>query len=224
MCGRFAVIKKLEEIAAYYNASIFDNNEWCESYNIAPTQRAPVLIETENGREIRLMKWGLVPHWAKDTKKAATMINARGETVAEKPAFRDSFKRKRCIVPVSGFYEWKTVGKEKYPTFFTPNEGIFSFSGLWSEWRTPEGETLETFSIITTIANEVVGKIHDRMPVAITGNMLGAWLSASTSSDELKSFLAPYPASQMKGIAVSQYVNKFANHGDRCIEEVKNSA
>ncbi len=219
MCGRFANIEKWEKIRAYYDAHN-NNDEWEGSYNVAPTQKAPVIIETEQGREIRLMKWGLVPHWSLDTKKAATMINARGETVAEKPAFRDSFKRKRCIVPVTGFYEWKTVGKEKYPTFFTPNEGIFSFSGLWSEWRSPEGEKLETFSIITTTANEVVGKIHNRMPVAITNNMMGAWLAAETSSDELKSFLAPYPASQMKGVEVSQYMNSYKNHGEECIAPI----
>lgn len=219
MCGRFTNTEKIEKLKAFYDA-FSDIDEWRGSYNIAPTQRAPVLVETDKGREIRLMKWGLLPHWAKDAKVGASMINARSETVAEKPAFRDSFKKRRCIVPVTGFYEWKTVEKQKFPTYFTPKEGFFSFCGMWSVWKSPEGEEIETFSIITTTANAVVAKTHDRMPVAITSNMIGAWLGADTPSDELQSFLAPYPASQMKGVEVSQYVNKFANHGEKCIEPI----
>lgn len=216
MCGRFAVIKKLEEIAAYYKAQLSDGGEWRESYNVAPTQRVPVLVETDKGRTLRLMKWGLLPHWCKDPKKAA--FNARGETIAENRFFSDSFKKRRCIIPATGFYEWKVIDKKRYPTYFTPKEGLFSFCGIWSDWNTPEGEKLETFSLITTTPNSVVEKIHDRMPVAITSNMIGAWLGANTPGDELKSFLAPYPASQMKGVEVSQYVNKFANHGEQCIQ------
>lgn len=216
MCGRFVNIEKWERLKAYYDA-YGDSEEWRETYNLAPTQRAPVIIETDKGREIRLMKWGLVPHWSPDTKKAGGMINARCETVAESRAYSDSFKKRRCIVPATGFYEWRKEGEQKYPSYFTPKDGLFSLCGIWSEWKQPDGEILQTFSLITTTANAVVGKIHDRMPVAITSNMIGAWLGADTKSDELKSFLTPFPASQMNGIAVSQYVNSFKNHGATCI-------
>lgn len=166
MCGRFANIEKFDQLRAYYDA-VANNEEWEANYNLAPMQMAPVVVEGEQGREIRLMKWGLVPHWAEDKKIGASLINARSETVAKLPSFRDSFKTRRCIVPASGFYEWKKIGKERHPHYFTPADGLFSFCGLWSKWKSPEGETLETFTILTTTANDVVMPIHDRMPVAL---------------------------------------------------------
>jgi putative SOS response-associated peptidase YedK len=219
MCGRFANIEKWGRLKAYYDA-YGEIDEWRENYNLAPTQKAPVIVETGKGRELRLMKWGLLQSWDKEAKKPT--FNARSETIREQAFFKESFYERRCIVPVTGFYEWKVVNKDKkkerYPTYFTPKEGLFSFCGIWKEWESPEGKKVETFSIITTTANAIVGKIHDRMPVAITGNMIGAWLAADAKSDVLKSFLTPFPASQMKGIEVSRYVNSFKNHGAICIE------
>lgn len=218
MCGRFAVVKKLEEIAAYYQARIFDGEEWEENYNLCPTQLAPVLVEEPDGRELRLMQWGLIPFWAKDKKIGSGMINARCETVKEKPGFRDSFKNKRCIVPASGFYEWQKLTTAKKPYYFTPKKGLFSFAGLWSSWISPESIEVETFSIITTTANEVVKPIHDRMPVVLGHNTLSAWMAKETKPTELQEFLSPLPANQVAVVAVSQYVNKPANKGEKCIE------
>lgn len=217
MCGRYTVEQRAEALLHFYKAT--GQFLWEGSYNIAPSQMVPVVVDGDQAKEIRLMKWGLIPHWAKDDKIGYKMINARGETVAEKPGFRDSFKKRRCIIPATGFFEWRTIApKKKQPWYFTPKEGLFSFCGLWSRWKSPEGEEIETCAIITTAPNEVVAPIHDRMPVAITDNMIGAWLSNDTKPDDLKDFLAPYPASQMKSVPVSSYVSNVKNHGPRCIE------
>lgn len=218
MCGRFAVLKKLEEIATYYNARLFGGEEWSENYNVCPTQLVPVLVEEPDGRELRLMKWGLIPFWAKDKKIGNTMINARAETVKEKPGFRDSFKDKRCIVPASGFYEWQKLSTAKQPYYFTPKEGLFSFAGLWSRWISPESVEVETFTIITTTANDVVKPIHDRMPVVLGHNSYSAWMAKSTKANELQELLAPLASDKMGMVAVSQFVNKPKNCGPKCIE------
>ncbi len=218
MCGRFAVIKKFEEIAAYYDARSFGGEEWQGNYNVCPTQLVPVLVEEPDGRELRLMKWGLIPFWAKDKKIASSMINARSETVKEKPGFRDSFKNKRCVIPASGFYEWqKLTSVKKEPYYFTPKEGLFSFAGLWSSWISPVSIEVETFSIITTEANELIKPIHDRMPVMLGHNSWSAWMAKETKPNELQELMTPAPANQMKVVQVSQYVNKVKNAGAQCI-------
>src|SRR3954462_161973 len=144
MCGRFTNVEKFEKLAAYYNAKPFKGEEWQGSYNIAPTQMIPVIVEEPEGLEVRLMRWGLVPHWAKDIKIGNSMINARAETIKERPGFRDSFKSKRCIIPANGFYEWKKLTTAKEPYYFSPKKGMFSFAGLWSAWVTPENIELES--------------------------------------------------------------------------------
>jgi putative SOS response-associated peptidase YedK len=217
MCGRFAVIKKFEEIAAYYDARVFGGDEWKENYNVCPTQLVPVLVEEPDGRELRLMKWGLIPFWAKVEKGAAAMINARAETVQEKPGFRDSFKDKRCIIPASGFYEWQKLTTVKQPYYFTPKEGLFSFAGLWSRWISPDSVEIESCAIITTNANEIVKPIHDRMPVALGHNSWSAWTAKKTKANELTEILTPSPANQMQVIKVSKYVNSSKSVGAECI-------
>lgn len=216
MCGRFANTKKFEELRAYYNA--VGNDPWTENYNVAPTQMIPVVTDTEEeGREIRLMRWGLVPFWAKDIKIGASMINARAETLAEKPGFKDSFKDKRCIIPASGFYEWKKLTEAKLPYYFTPEEGLFSFAGLWSRWISPEGKELESCTIITTEANDIVKPIHDRMPVILGHNAWGAWMNESTKPKELAELLKPFSDGKMSGYAVSKLVNSVKNNKPECL-------
>lgn len=218
MCGRFTNKEKLEMLAAQYNAKAFKGEEWQGSYNIAPTQMIPVIVDEPEGREIRLMKWGLVPFWAKDAKIGNSMINARAETIKEKPGFRDSFKSKRCIIPANGFYEWRKLTTAKEPYYFSPKEGLFSFAGLWSAWVSPESIEVETFTIITTTANKIVKPIHDRMPVIMGHNSMAAWLSPATKPKELEELLMPCSDDQMQGYAVSKIVNSAKHNGPECIE------
>src|SRR4051812_41205592 len=170
MCGRYALIEKFDKVKAFYGAK--SDIAWEGSYNIAPSQMIPVVVQDGDGREIRLMKWGLVPHWAKDEKIGFRMINARSETVDEKPGFRDSFKSRRCVIPASGFYEWRKLDKQ--PFWFAPYEGLFSFCGLWAQWKKPDGKILESCTILTTDANDAVAPVHDRMPVILGHNAIGA--------------------------------------------------
>lgn len=221
MCGRFAVIENFEKIAAYYNAKPFPGDAWVENYNVAPTQMVPVIVDEPEGRELRLMKWGLIPFWAKDAKIGNKMINARAETVREKPGFRDSFKNKRCVIPASGFYEWQKLMTAKKPYYFAPTKGLFSFAGLWSSWVSPESKEVETFTIITTDANSVVKPIHDRMPVILGHNSIGVWMAKETRAKDLQDFLAPLAATDILGIPVTSFVNSVKNVGPKCI--VKNS-
>jgi putative SOS response-associated peptidase YedK len=218
MCGRFANTEKIEKLAAQYSAKPFKGEEWQGSYNIAPTQMIPVIVDEPEGRELRLMRWGLVPHWAKDIKIGNSMFNARAETVKDKPGFRDSFKNKRCIIPASGFFEWKKLTTAKEPYYFSPREGLFSFAGLWSVWVSPESVEIETFTIITTDANKVVKPIHDRMPVIMGHNSMAAWLSQATKAKELQEILIPCADNQIQCFAVSKLVNSPKNNDAKCIE------
>lgn len=217
MCGRFSVIKKFEEIAAYYDARAFGGEEWQENYNICPTNMIPVLVEEPDGRELRLMKWGLIPAWWKAKKFDLSTINARADTVKDKPVFRDSFKDKRCIIPASGFYEWQKLKTVKEPYYFTPKEGLFSFAGLWSRWISPESIEVESCSIVTTEANELIKPIHNRMPVMLGHNRWSAWMARATKPNDLQELLTPAPANQMQVVQVCQYVNKNRNAGAQCI-------
>ena len=218
MSERFAVLKKFEELAAWYDARPFGGDEWQENYNISPARMIPVLVEEPDGRELRLMKWGLVPFWAKADKIGASMINARAEEVQEKPGFRDSFKDKRCIIPASGFYAWQKLIRSKEPWYFTPKDDLFSFAGLWSRWISPDSIELESCTIITTNANELVKPVSDRMPAMLGDKDWSPWLAKKTRANDLLELLAPLPASQMKATRVSTYVNTAKNNGPKCIE------
>lgn len=210
MCGRFVNHVPLADLQKHFNAAMM-KGDFTASYNIAPTQIVPVVVATQDAeREIRLMKWGLVPSWARDKAIGNKMINARAETVAEKPAYRKAFEKRRCIVPASGFYEWDTATREPY--YFTPTAGFFSFAGLWESWKAPDGIILESFTILTTQANETVGKHHQRMPVALTSNSEGIWLSTSSNSAEVLPLLSPFPNSAMNVVQVTKRVNSPLNN------------
>jgi len=170
------------------------------NHNIKPTQDAPIIVEHDGAREFQLMQWGLIPFWAKDPKIGSKMFNARAETVGEKPSFKSSFRRKRCLVPAAGFYEWKAEGRGKVPYLFSVGDNeIFGFAGLYDTWRLPNGETLRTYTIITTAPNELVAEVHDRMPVILPRAQEQIWLDASVEDPYfLQSLLEPYPADLMK--------------------------
>jgi len=165
-------------------------------YNIAPTQVVPGVIQTVSGRELTFFQWGLVPSWAKDPSIGSKMINARAETLAERPSFRTAFKRRRCLIPADGFYEWKGVKGAKQPYYITTNDHPFAFAGLWEHWEGADGD-LQTCTIITTSANELMSQIHDRMPVILCPGDYGIWLDHDVSPALLTPLLAPFPESDM---------------------------
>jgi len=212
MCGRFGVGLPFSTLAKLLRAEPLDEDEdaasssWGPDFNIAPTDRAPVLRRLPDGRRtLALFRWGLVPFWASDPKVGARMINARGDTVADKPAFRESFKTKRLLVPASGWYEWTHPGpapgtKKKdlpRPTphwIASPSDEPLLFAGLWASWSNKASDTrLETFSIITTDAAPSTRAVHDRMPVILDAQQQELWLDPQTPLDVLGAMLGPYP-------------------------------
>jgi len=191
-------------------------------YNIAPSQQVAAvrLAKDSNDRELVRVTWGLVPFWAKDRKIGYKMINAKCETVAQKPAFRAAFRDRRCLVPANGFFEWKRDSGRKQPYFIhLSGEGLVAFAGLWERWTAPEGDVLESCTILTTCANKLVSSIHDRMPVIVDPADFALWLDRSVkNAEQLTRLFEPYPAEQMTKRAVSTRVNSPSNDDPACIE------
>jgi putative SOS response-associated peptidase YedK len=177
MCGRYRLARKKEILAETFDV---DNDvEWSPRYNVAPGQNVPVIRQDAARplRSISLARWGLIPFWAKDAKAGYKMINARAETVADTPAFRDPFRSRRCLIPADAFYEWTKEGKQKSPFCFSmADDSIFAFAGIWDRWKNPDREWIETCSIITTSANALLSGIHDRMPVVLKPESYDLWL------------------------------------------------
>jgi putative SOS response-associated peptidase YedK len=211
MCGRFTNRAKPEQIKKRFKVGVKNPNLFQPRFNIAPSQMIGVVYTPETERILSQLKWGLVPSWSKDAPTSKGLINARAETITEKPSFREAFRSRRCIIPASGFYEWQKKGTgAKQPFYFYLKEkDVFGFAGLWEEWLDKQtGELLETCTIITTEANEVLKPIHDRMPVILKSEGYDEWLDAKVKeTDKLKKFLAPYPANEMDSHAVSKNVN-----------------
>jgi putative SOS response-associated peptidase YedK len=211
MCGRFTNRAKPEQIKTEFKVGRLNPDIYKERYNIAPAQLIDVVAVQSDERELSQFKWGLVPSWAKDSDIGNRMINARAETLAEKPSFRDAFKKRRCIIPASGFYEWRKKGSgAKQPFYFYLREKeVFGFAGLWEEWIDKEsGDVLETCTIITTEANGVLKPVHDRMPVILKADDYSRWLDPKeNNTDRLQKLLVPYPADEMDSHAVSTSVN-----------------
>lgn len=203
MCGRFTLKAKPEPIKAEFKAaSILPESAGFERFNIAPSQMIAAVLNNESERVVTQLKWGLVPSWAKDPDIGNRMINARSETITEKPSFRDAFKKRRCIIPTSGFYEWKksAYGGGKQPFYFYLKEKeVFGFAGLYEEWLDQQtGELLETCTIITTTANAVLKPVHDRMPVILMATDYDEWLDEKqTDTERLQRLLVPYSADAM---------------------------
>jgi putative SOS response-associated peptidase YedK len=220
MCGRFTLTAPAETLARQFQAAE-PSFDFEPRYNIAPTQEVPLVRQETNGpgREILLARWGLIPSWSKDGKG---FINARADTVADKPVFRSAFRKRRCLVPANGYYEWQKVGKAKQPYYIYLRDGQpFGFAGLWETWHAPDGEVIESCSILTTDANELMRPIHDRMPVIVQPAHYDRWLDpVNQEVDALRSLMQPYPASAMAAHAVSTWVNNPRHEGPACIATV----
>lgn len=239
MCGRYTLLAQANELAAEFHVSDIAN--LAPRYNIAPTQTVPIVrlhnlvphsdmavvrqSDTGGGRRLDFLRWGLIPRWAKDTKIAYRTINARAETVATQPAFREAFKKRRCIVPASGFFEWQKSmkgGKEvKQPLYIRrPDRRPIALAGLWERWEGPDGSVIESFTIITTDANDSVRPFHNRMPVILRPGDYEAWLNPQSKPELLQSLLKPCPADWLVASPVSKQVNNARNDDPACIEEL----
>jgi putative SOS response-associated peptidase YedK len=220
MCGRFTLRTPAERVKREFQLEEMPPLE--TRYNIAPTQSILGVRQEADEREAVMLRWGLIPSWAKDSSIGAKLINARSETVDEKPSFREAFKRRPCIIPADGFYEWKREGNRKQPYFFSLKEDrLFGFAGLWENWRTPDGESLETCSILTTEANEVLSAVHHRMPVILHPETYDLWLDDDVRKQDLrKELLRPFPASEMIVYPVSTSINSPNFQGKELVQPI----
>jgi putative SOS response-associated peptidase YedK len=229
MCGRFTQAQIAELDREVFKLLEIPRLE--PRYNVAPTQDVAVVREGGRGEERRgergsrgrtlaFIKWGLVPHWTDDPTIGNRLINARAETADQKPAFRDAFRERRCLVPADGFYEWQRTSHGKQPYYVRlADGGVLAFAGLWDRWVSPDGEPLESFTILTTKPNDVVAPIHDRMPVILPPDGYDRWLDpAAVRRRDLEELLQPYPADAMTAYPVSRYVNSPRNEGPQCVE------
>ena len=227
MCGRFTQMYSWEEVHAFLSL-IGEPQNLRPRYNVSPSQNVAVVRPEEGGRRLSMLRWGLLPPWAKDVNIGYKLINARAETAHEKPSFRSAFKKRRCLVPADGFYEWKKEGASKQPYLIQmKSAGLFAFAGLWESWKVREGaeltgkladlepgDEIETFTILTTDANDFLADIHNRMPVILEPTEFDAWLAGEDVP------LDPYPSEQMGAHPVSKLVNSPKNDVPECVEPV----
>jgi len=224
MCGRYAASANPEDLVEEFEIEHVRLRDPVEpDYNVAPTKAVPAVVErTRDGAQVRMLttlRWGLIPSWAKERSIGNRMINARMETVAEKPSFRRAFKQRRCLIPADGFYEWQKTNGGKQPFYIRMQDGApFAFAGLWETWHGDEGE-LRTCTIITTAPNELTGEIHNRMPVILDPEDHDLWLDPDfDQKDPLAELLRPYPADAMEAYRVSRRVNKPSNNEPSVLE------
>ena len=227
MCGRFTqrmTWRELHELMDLIGTPL----NLRPRFNIAPSQDVAVVRAADDGRALAMLRWGLIPSWAREPNIGYKLINARSETAAEKPSFRSAYRNRRCLIPADGFYEWKREGKTRQPWLFGLGDGApFAFAGLWERWTVPAGAALtgslsertpgdavETFTILTTAANETVAPVHSRMPVILPPEATGPWLAGEDVPP------APYPAGAMTAHPVSTLVNRPANDDPRCVEPI----
>jgi putative SOS response-associated peptidase YedK len=217
MCGRYRLSRRKQIVEEYFDAP--SDDDWTPHYNIAPTQPVPVIRQhpKEPRRDMSLMRWGLIPSWSKGVS-GPPMINARSETAATMPAFRDPMKSRRCLVPADGFYEWQRKGAVKQPFCFEVSDGeLFAFAGLWDRWKDPSGQWIKSCSILTTTPNVVTSAVHDRMPVILDRDNYDLWLDPGMTDVKVVSeMLKPYDAQLMRSYPVSARVNSVANDDAEC--------
>jgi putative SOS response-associated peptidase YedK len=217
MCGRYVLTASADALAEHFAVAV--PATITPRYNIAPTQIVPVVrLARDGARELVLLRWGLVPFWAKDPSIGQRQINARAESLSTKPAYREAFRRRRCLVPVNGFYEWQPGARRKQPYLCRlATRGLFALAGLWESWRAPEGEILQTFAIVTAEANELLRPLHDRMPVAVPVDGYAAWLDGS----EAEALLARPAAVPLVIEPVGLAVNNARNDGPELVVPVE---
>lgn len=227
MCGRYTLRHSTQQIVARFEvndvieATFGEMEPEALRYNIAPTQTVAVITQN-SPRALEMMRWGLVPSWAKNPSIGSKMFNARAETLAEKPSFRSALARRRCLVPADAFYEWQKRGKTKQPLcIHRKDNALFAFAGLWDEWTSPDGSPLHSCTIITVAPNPLMAAIHDRMPAILRPEDEGTWLRGNmASANELLALLAPYPEDDLEAYPVSTAVNSVANNVPACIEAI----
>ena len=225
MCGRYSLTTPVEAVGRLFEVAERPNLP--PRYNIAPSQEAPgVHSDAAGGRVLAPMRWGLIPSWAKEAKIGYRMINARAETVAEKPAYRSAFRHRRCLVPADGFYEWRKLGTSKQPYRITRADGApFAFAGLWERWRAPDGALIDSFTIITTVANDLLRPIHDRMPVILDPADHGPWLDTDGVAPAAAARrLVACADAELAAVAVSTRVNSPKNDDPACIAPLDGDA
>lgn len=217
MCGRFTLTKDREEIEERFEIHI-DSTMFSKTYNAAPSQTLPIITNDEP-EQASFHRWGLIPHWAKDERIGNKLINARAETLTEKPSFRDAVRKRRCLIITDGFYEWKRSGANKQPYRITlADESLFAYAGLWELWSAPDGRDVPTFTIITVEPNGLMKPIHNRMPALLTPETEKVWISDEPLEDVLR-LLTPYDDKEMNAYPVSSRVNSPKNNDPGLIDQ-----
>ncbi len=221
MCGRYSFFLNPESAFKFFKVN--EEADFAPRYNIAPSQQAPIILNFDGTRVLDLYRWGLIPSWAKDMKMGYKMINARSETVEEKPSYRRLVNKRRCIVPSSNFFEWRKSEDQKRKTpmrIFLKSEAPMAFAGLWDEWRDAEGQPLRSYTILTTTANPLLKEVHDRMPVILRPELIDAWLDPGVKLEEMKGAFESYPEKEMAFYPVSKVVNSPKNDNAECLARV----
>jgi putative SOS response-associated peptidase YedK len=224
MCGRFTLTASPDELTGFFGLAAAPPLE--PRYNIAPTQQVFAVRADQGGhRQGAMLRWGLIPSWANDPGIGNKMLNARSETAADKPSFRGAMRRRRCLIAASGFFEWQKVGSKKQPYYIhSRDDGPLAFAGLWERWDKGEGP-VESCTILTTGANDLMRPLHDRMPVILDAQDFDRWLDAATQeADEVTPLLVPCPEGVLTNYAISTRVNNVRNQGPRCIEPIGTSS
>jgi len=224
MCGRYRLSRRKQIIEEYFDASDWQD-DWSPRFNIAPMQPVPVIRQhpKDSVRLISALRWGLIPNWARDASIASGTINAKSETVANKPAFRDPLRLRRCLIPADGFYEWKRTARSKQPFCFEVNHGeLFAFAGIWDGWKNPDGQWIKTCSILTTTPNAVTATVHDRMPVILDPDSYDLWLDPGMQNiAAISKLLKPHDARLMRCYPVSSRLNHVTNDDADCSRPVE---
>src|SRR5258705_5938059 len=220
MCGRYLIITTPEAIRLFFQYP--EQPNFPARYNVAPTQPIPIVRLAEGRRQFALLRWGLIPAWVKDPRAFSLLINARGESVNDKPAFRNAMKRRRCLIPADGFYEWKAEGSRRRPYVVRPKDGgPIAFAGLWESWMGPNGEEMETAAIVTTAASRSIAHIHDRMPVIVPPEAFDFWLDPNVDGEMAASVIAPARDALIEAYELSSAVNRTANDSALLIEPLR---
>lgn len=225
MCGRYSLYTDLTVLIERFEIDEvkFSEEEYSANYNIAPSHQVAAVVNDGTKNRLGMLRWGLIPPWAKDEKIGYKMINARAETASEKPSFRQAFKKKRCLVIADSFYEWQKSTERKIPMRIRlKSEEPFAFAALWESWKSPDGRQVNTCSILTTKPNKLMATIHDRMPVILSKEDEKVWLDPEVQDPaQLEALLKPFDATQMEAYEVSDKVNSPKNNGPELLEEIR---